>query len=238
MLKFEMLKMMASAFTPDFSIGNNLLLINTFQELSGKKFDGEFFSGQIPQEAPAEIPRIILNSLDNCWKLEISLQRTNLVLLKPLASPVKAPSLKEFGSFAKEIFARYKSQTDIRIQRLALVTERFFKIEETPPSQFLATKFCNDIYLEKDKPFDRPNGFEIHSLKKYEREGFKVNSWVRLKSGNLLDSTRTPILIAVNDINTLSIDEEPSTDFNDEDIIRFYEFFPDHVESIIDIYFN
>ena len=237
MLEFVMLKLMASAFTPDFSIGNKLLLINKFQELSGQKFDGEFFSGQIPQEAPAEIPRIILNSLNRCWKLEISLQRTNLVFLKPLASQIKTPSLKEFGTFAKDIFARYKSETDIRIQRLALVTERFFK-PELPPSQYLAKKFCKNIYLERDKPFDRPNNFEIHSLKKYEREGFNVNSWVRLKSGNLLDSTKTPILIVINDINTLHLDEEPSIDFKDKDIIRFYEFFPDHVESIIDIYFN
>ena len=99
-------------------------------------------------------------------------------------------------------------------------------------------QFCKDIYLEKDKPFDRPSGFEIHSLKKYEREGFKVNSWVRLKSTSLIDSNRTPILLAVNDINTLSIDEEPSTEWNDKDIIRFYEYFPKHVESIIDLYFN
>ena len=236
MLDFEMIKLMATVFTPDFSIGNKLLLMNQFQEISGQKFDGEFFSGQIPQEAPAEIPRIILNSQDNCWKLEISLQRTNLVFLKSLTSPVKAPNLKEFGNFAIEIFTKYKSQTNIRIQRLALVTERFFKIEESPPSHFLATKFCKDMLLEKDKPFDRPHGFEIHSLKKYEREGFKVNSWVRLKSANLLDSMKTPVLLAVNDVNTLS--EEKNVDFNGEDIVRFYEYFAQHMESIIELYFN
>lgn len=236
MLDFEMIKMMASVFTPDFSIGNKLLLMNQFQEISGQKFDGEFFSGQIPQEAPAEIPRIILNSQNNCWKLEISLQRTNLVFLKPLTEPVKAPSLKEFGSYASGIFSKYKSQTNIRIQRLALVTERFHKIEHSSPSQFLAAKFCNDIFLEKDKPFDRTNGFEIHSLKKYEREGFNVNSWVRLKSVNLKDSTQTPVLFAANDVNTLS--EDQSIEFNVEDIARFYDYFPQHVESIIKLYFN
>jgi len=238
MLEFEMVKLMASVFTPDFSIGNKLLLINQFQELSGQKFDGEFSSGQIPQEAPAEIPRIILKSKDNCWIMEISLQRTNLVFLKPLASPLKAPNIEEFGNFATKIFANYKSQTKIKIQRLSLVTDRYFKIEKTSPSHFLATKFCKDMYLEKDQPFDRPNGFEIHSLKKYEREGFKVNSWIRLKSANLLDSAKTPILGAVNDINTLSMDEEPNTDFDDEDIDRFYKYFPQHLESIIDLYFK
>jgi len=238
MLEFEVLKLMASIFTPDFSIGNKLLLINQFQELSGQKFDGEFIGGQIPQEAPAEIPRIILNSQDNSWRLEISLQRTNLIFLKSLTFPVKAPNFKEFGNFATKVFAKYKSQTNIRIQRLALVTERSLKIEDDPPERFLANRFCRDKFLKKGKPFDRPSGFEIHSLKKYEREGFKVNSWVRLKSANLLDSKRTPILLAINDINTLSHDEEPSAEWNEKDITRFYEYFPTHVESIIDLYFN
>ncbi len=236
MLDFEMIKMMASIFTPDFSIGNKLLLMNQFQEISGQKFDGEFFSGQIPQEAPAEIPRIILNSQNNCWKLEISLQRTNLVFLKPLNEHVKAPSLKDFGSYANEIFSKYKSQTNIRIQRIALVTERFYEIEESSPSQFLAAKFCKDSFLEEDKPFNRPNGFEIHSLKKYERERFKVNSWVRLKAVNLKDTKQTPVLLAANDVNTLS--EDQSIEFNVEDIARFFDYFPQHVESIIELYFS
>jgi hypothetical protein len=92
------------------------------------------------------------------------------------------------------------------------------------------------MFLEKDKPFDRTNGFEIHSLKKYEQEGFNVNSWVRLKSVNLKDSTQTPVLFAANDVNTLS--EDQSIEFNVEDIARFYDYFPQHVESIIKLYFN
>jgi hypothetical protein len=92
------------------------------------------------------------------------------------------------------------------------------------------------MFLEKDKPFDRTNGFEIHSLKKYEREGFNVNSWIRLKSVNLKDSTQTPVLLAANDVNTLS--EDQSIEFNVEDIVRFYDYFPQHVESIIELYFN
>ncbi|MFQ6120053.1 MAG: hypothetical protein ACE5KE_09225 [Methanosarcinales archaeon] len=79
MLEFKLIKLMGVIFTPDFSIGNKLSLANTFQDMSGGKFDGELFSVPIPQDAPPEIPRMVLNSQDGTWKLEVSLERTNLI---------------------------------------------------------------------------------------------------------------------------------------------------------------
>ncbi|MFQ6120052.1 MAG: hypothetical protein ACE5KE_09220 [Methanosarcinales archaeon] len=115
---------------------------------------------------------------------------------------------------------------------MAFVTERYSEIKDNIPSQFIANKFCKEKYL--NKIFDRTDAFEIHSLKKYKYEGFNINSWVRLKSSNLADEIKTPILLVVNDINTYS---ESEINFNEEDIVRFFKNIPNHLESILKLYF-
>jgi hypothetical protein len=56
MLNFTPIKLMAAIFTPEFAFGDNLFLINLFNDLSERKFNGEFISVPIPQDAPAELP--------------------------------------------------------------------------------------------------------------------------------------------------------------------------------------
>ena len=225
---------MAAIFTPEFAFGDNLFLINLFNELSEGKFNGEFISVPIPQDAPAELPRIILNSKDGLWKLEVSLMRTNLIFLKPSLDLVTDNDAIEFNTFAKKVFYNYKKKTKIRIQRLAYVTERVTKISGKSPAQYIADKFCKDNYLKA--PFNGTQSFELHSLKKYKFERFDLNSWVRLKSTNLLDKNRTPVLLVVNDINTLALQEAPDNTFSLKDIQRFYNKIPDNLDSILKLY--
>lgn len=236
MISFTTIKLMASIFTPEFTIGDKLSRINFFKQRSNNKFDGDFFSVPIPQDAPAEIPRIILNSEDNSWKLEISLQRTNLIFLKPNLLEIEDPDALNFSKFAQELFYSYKTDTDVKIQRLAYITERASVIEDKSPSQYIADKYCKDKYLEE--PFNNAKQFELHSLKKYHFEGFNINSWVRLKSANLLDEQKTPIVQIINDINTLSVQEDPEANFTADNLSGFLDKIPGHLESILDLYFK
>jgi len=241
-------KLQASIFTPDFSVGNRPKLIKLFQEISDNKFDGDIFSGPIPQEAPAEIPRISLKSNDGFWQLQVSLRRTDLLFIKPanITGGPTTPSLKEFSVYANRLFSDYnEKRPDIRIQRLALITERYAKASDVTPAQFLSQKFCKKEFMEDKAPFNNVKGFEIHSLKRYDKKGFTVNSWVRLRGTDLLDFSinpnspqKTPIILLSNDVNTLSDFDDPDKDFDKEDVNNFFSFFPDHIKSIVDLYFN
>lgn len=236
MLKLFPIKLMAVIYTPEFFIRDKFVLLNLFQELSGNKFDGELFSAPIPQNAPAEIPRFVLNSQDGSWKLEVSIERTSLIYIHPELSLLNNPDALDFGNFAKQFFRSYIKKNNIRIQRLAYVIERAAEIKNKTPPQFIADTFCNEKYLTE--PFNRTSAFELHSLKQYPFKKFHLNSWVRLKSTQLLDENRTPILHIVSDINTLSSQEAPETKFLLKDIDRFFKFVPDELESIISLYFN
>lgn len=236
MIEFSIIKQMASIFTPEFSFSDNLFLLNLFHEISDNKFDGKLFSAPIPQDAPAEIPRLILHSKDEAWKLEVSLERINLIYIHPELSSLTNPDALDFGNFANKFIQSYKKKSKIRIQRLAFVIDRAAETKETTPAQYIANTFCKDKYLQR--PFNKTSSFELHSLKKYEFKNFDINSWVRLKSGQLLDQLRTPILHVINDINTLAYQEAPDINFELSDVERFFKFIPEHLESILSLYFN
>jgi len=236
MIKFTPVKLMAAIFTPGFSYSSGISLLNLFQEISGNKFDGEIFSAPIPHNAPHEIPRFVLKSQDGFWKLEVSLERTNLIYIHPELSPIIDPHAFDFKNYAKKFFREYKKKTKIRIQRLAFVVERASKILEETPAQFIADTFCKDEYLKE--PFNRTSSFELHSLKQYKHKKFNLNSWVRLKSANLVDESKTPILLVISDINTLSIQEASENNFDLKDIDRFFKFIPDELERILSLYFK
>ena len=73
----------------------------------------------------------------------------------PLGSEITPPDLQSFGDFAGNFYKSYKRETDIKIQRSALVTERYTEIENTAPSQFLTAKFCKEEYFRKKFTFTR-----------------------------------------------------------------------------------
>ncbi len=231
MLEFQFIKLMGVIFTPDLIIGNKLKLADLFQVLSGNKFDGELISVPIPQNAPFDFPRIILNSQDGAWKLEVSPARTNIIFLKPLNLSIFVPSAVDFANFVKNIFTAYVQTTQTKVQRLAFVSERYAKINEIDPPSFIANRYCREEYT--NKIFKNLEAFEIHALKKYKLEGFDINSWVRLKSANLSDEAKTPILLLINDINTLS---ESDISFSEKQIQHYFEIIPEHLEKITGLY--
>jgi len=236
MLNFDVFRITASIFTPEFSIGNTSKLINLFQDLSENRFDGELVSLPIPADTSSQIPRIVIKSKEGTWQLEISLERTNISYIKSLVEAQATPNILDFGKEVSKIFGAYKSKTDISIQRLALITERYSKIEKDTPSQYIANRFCKTEFLKQ--PFNRTTAFEIHSLKKYIYKDFKINSWVRVKSAMLADDQKTPIINVLSDINTYAINEDPEIRFAQEDIARFFNNIPEHLDSIIKLYFS
>lgn len=232
MFDFKILRLMASIFTPDFSIGNTLKLVNEFQEITGEKFNGELISMPLPQGAPPELPRLVLNSIEGVWHLEISLARTNLIFMKPLNLVVEVPNVNDFGGFANNFFTMYKKRSNIKIQRFGLVAERLCISNETNPSHIITQRFCKKELLERT--FKNLDDIEINSFKKYQYEGFNINSSVKIKTAKLADELKTPIIVVTSDLNTFS---EEDNDFGENEISRFFENVPNHLTNILELFF-
>ena len=129
----------------------------------------------------------------------------------------------------------FKEKNGLRVQRLAFITERVALRNE---ASYIVNKFCKDEFKEKGGPFSGVKGFQVHSFKKYNRFGFNINSWVRVKSGNYSEDSKdsVPMVLMENDLNTFTMKEDPDRSFKEEELKIFFKKVPDHLREIIELY--
>jgi len=236
---FRVVKFLGSLFTPDFNISNSLKIANTAVEVLGDRLNGPPSILPIPQDAPSEVPRITLSSSDKKLNISISLQRTNLFSDVPAGIDTGEIDINEYSSISSVFFSEFQKRLDLRVQRMGFVTERVELRKDA--LTYILERFCNKSQIEKGRPFYNAKRFEIHSLKKYDWEGLSINSWVRAKflPVRMKDMQQVePILLVENDLNTLSIDEDPGAKFTEADIKKFFERAPGHIEEILQLYFT
>lgn len=238
MVDFRISKFLASIFTPDFNLSNSLAIANLVVELAGEYIGGEPMILPIPQDAPAEIPRINFISPDKSWKVNISLDRVNMFYDAPIGSQEEPISAEIFASIISEFFSKYHERLNLRVQRLGFVSHRLIIDENT--LEFLLDRFCNKDQTGQGKPFDNPKRFEIHSLKKYPWGDFNINSWVRMKFLPIIigeGEIRSGFKVE-NDLNTFDASEDPDVNFSENETKQFFHRIPGHVDEILKLYFE
>lgn len=237
MRDFRIVKFLGSIFTPELNITNSLKFLNVVAELLGDKLDGSPVVLPIPQDAPANIPRLQLTSSDNKWTLGMSLERTDLHYQNPSVLDKEIIEIEDFSSISTKFFSEFKRKMDLRVQRLAFITQRISP--EKNAAYYIIDKFCKrEYYEEKGRPLNNSKRFEIHSLKNYSWEGFRLNSWVRIKSIDYGTTDSIPVLFIENDLNTLSAAEDSEKKFSAEDIEKYFREIPRHINVILGKYFT
>lgn len=236
MLNFKIIRFLGSIFTPELNISSSIKLVNIAIELLGDKLEENPTILPIPQDAPAVIPRIQLASPDKKWMLSISLERTDLVYFDPSLSEEIIMEGGKFSSISSNFFSEFKDRLDLAVQRIVFVTERI--LPEKRASDFIIDRFCKKQLKQEGKPFNNVRQFEIHSRKRYDFEGFKINSWVRVKSVDFkAKDIITPAVIILNDLNTLPYSEDPENRFSSNDIKNYFDKIHGHLNEILDKYF-
>lgn len=233
---FQNIKLQGSIFTPDLSITNTLPILNCISEALPKELNENPIALPIPQDAPANFPRIQFNSKDEKWRFSMSLERIDLVFLALSLEKADSCNEKDFAGILADFFTKIKQGLDLSVQRLAFVTQRAASIQDS--ASLIIEKFCKPEYQEKGAAFNNAEKFEIHSYKKYTWNNFDLNSWVRVKAADLKLKTITPAVSLENDLNTLSLGEAPDKRFSLEEIEKFYRGVPDHLEGIVRKYFS
>ncbi|MCA1788612.1 MAG: hypothetical protein LC667_01810 [Thioalkalivibrio sp.] len=196
----------AVAFTPDEAVSGPKLLRSLGEDWLAT-FNGEPAVYGLPEEAPREIPRLVLVTADESYRCEISAERIAVLWrVQDSASEVVSPA--EFFSFASRWIAKYMKLSSARVARVGAL--RTTMLDVATPGQFLASRFCKESVLAG--PLRNVDGFEMHAheritLRKKLREPHAVNSWVRSKTANLTqDGSTRSVAIVEQDINTLSED--------------------------------
>lgn len=207
----------ASIFTPDMEF-SSAKVMSVFYPQCLKDFDADPETIPNMPGMPSEIPRVILRNRSDSFRFEISAARLNF--FGRMKSQDKNPiDIKDFFAIAIRLFTIYKNVLDYRLGRLAVVRISYAISEN--PGLFLARHFCKEIW--EAAPLNRPENFELHAHKLYNfANTYNINSWLRSKSGNLIDGKAIKRIILVEqDINTLE-EEAKSKSYSIEEIENFY----------------
>jgi hypothetical protein len=223
----------ATLFTPDEEVSSAKIISGLLPQWASR-FDGEPVVLPFPGAVPREVPRVILQDKTEMWRCEISSARMNIFWRRTSAEG-QIPSSAEFFGEAGVRLTEYQNFQRARVGRVAAVVNRF--VPQETPGVFLARHFCQDRWLTA--PLNRPESFELHAHKKYDLAGFRLNSWVRNKSGELLQPDGRPprpVLVVEQDLNTLP-EDEPTRSFSGDEIRRFYEVVVPELDHILGLYF-
>lgn len=196
----------------------------------GQKFDGQPLTMPLPEEAPAEIPTILLKSEDNSLRMDIAKGRTSVLWNR--TSEEVDPEVRVDVEQFQEILQDFTRHIKIRPGRIALVLNRVLPVEN--PAKNLAEHFCKEAWL--DGPLNRPEQFELHAHKRYRLVNrFDVNSWVRVKTGQRASDGMKIVLIE-QDINTLA-EELETQHFRPAQMKAFFNAAVSECDKILALYF-
>ena len=223
----------ATVFTPDGDLSVNKVMKDLYPSLA-VLFDGEpTVLPPIPEGAPPEIPRIILQSCSDEWRCELSPARAN-VFWRRAKSTTTGLCISDFFQQASDLLVRYSREVNARVGRLAGLVTRF--AEHQTPALFLARHFCQERWDRA--PLNRPENFELHAHKRFPLAGeFQVNSWARSKTGMLkAEDVQKPVVLFEQDLNTLA-DEAPAKDFSEAEVKKFFGAAATELDSILRLYY-
>jgi hypothetical protein len=219
-------------FTPEPSGFTTGKAVATILARFRDRFDGEMQVLPLPPEIPAELPRIVLQSADGRWRLNMGPSRIDCFWNNKSTTP--PPSLPTLVRDCAEIPEYYAQESSARVGRVAMVVQRLFPVDN--PAQMLIEQFCSES--SQREPFNRPETFEIHNHKVYTPQqgiAYRVNSWVRCKSVTLAGDNR-PAISVEQDINTLAENVEPRR-FVSPGMLAFFDTAAHEADDILHKYF-
>lgn len=127
----------------------------------------------------------------------------------------------------------FSQNPDATLKRFGLVVNR---AAATPnPPQVIIDRFCSTDVSGPNQPLRNSRAFELHNLKSYSLGRFKINSWVRCKTGHYNDDEKTRIVFFQQDLNTTPEDQEVT--LREQDMPEFFNAVQEEARNILNIYF-
>jgi len=195
-MNFQITNIQVALFSPGIDLSDKLSLAQKVKEGTGSLLDGESIVLPIPNDAPAEIPRIILRNKTKHTSLNISLNKIDF-FINPKAND-------KFVNSSNEVIKIYKSLLDTLYKVSPLVTHRIgyvFNLKSTVRDsvEFITTQYFGDF--KKGKNWKDIN---FGLLREDAISGKASNIWFRInpdkKQDGDVDSKKVAIMF---DINTL-----------------------------------
>ncbi len=199
----------------DIALSDRIEVAQNLNKATKNLFSGEQTILPIPDDAPVEIPRIILGDKNKMFHCHISPKRLEFFLRQKKGENKKLEEVQDdFLTQLANIARAVKTELRVKVERMGIVVNSAVFPEESPVD-FLMKKFL------KSGTIVDPRELNLNFLHKFALGEFKVNRWHRFRclspEGKETLEEANALLIET-DINTVS---EMKYDFSAEQIPAF-----------------
>jgi len=215
--------MQAAIFCSELLISNKEEFIYHVVQETNDFLKGEPTILPIPDDAPQEIPRIILKSRTYPYSCNFCKNRFDF-FYKEQGKPNKTSEevFPDFRNVLNRLTTYVKTSLNIKVKHLGFIPNFVIELKESGNEYLLREYLHPNI-------FPNPYEIQINVLHKIELELFKVNRWIKLKPLRMRNNTKDERRILVEiDINTLS---EEIHDFSPDQIKRFITLAYGHIRD-------
>ncbi|MBD2776330.1 hypothetical protein [Iningainema tapete] len=148
-------------FTPNVSAFSAPKALALILGKYSHRYDGSVQALPLPEEIPQEVPRVVLQSKDGTYRMDVSPVRVTSYWMQASEAQVK---LEDILSNSMEVLKHYVEGMETQVGRLALVLTRVCKAEN--PAQLIVERFCKPEL--QTTIFNKSENFEIHNQKTIE----------------------------------------------------------------------
>jgi len=223
----------AGLFTTTLDLSNKIGLASGIIEATKGLFDSSPTMLDVPQDAPAEIPRMILKNADSSYMLHFGLNRFDFFYHD--RSVVGGLPTKKFEDIKVDFLAKLASVnssvlklTGSKIVRLGLIPTFLVKNEDG------ASNFIREIYFNSDKVNKDVTDISFATNTRGKLEPFNINMGIRGAAfRKKKDGLDNKISIFNIDVNTIP---EELLDVKIEDINKFFSGAYEHIEKNLSNY--
>lgn len=210
------LKNSAAVLFGNYDLAKRLQIAADLDKATNHLFSGDPAILPIPDDAPAEIPRIMLAAKDKKWRCNVSPDRLEFIYDEPDQPREELNTIKEqYLTVLHSLAECAKNELKASVHRLGLIVTNFALPEE--PVKLIERTFIREGVLFG------PRQLEIHILNMTTIGNLEVNKWCRIFSRDVsYGDKRKTALFVIFDLNTLSDSDKPN-EFSADAITAFYD---------------
>jgi len=213
-------------FLNTINLLDKLSIAKNINTVTNNIFDGEPLILPIPENAPPEIPRIILKTKQEDLIMNVSYSRIDIIFENKQKKIIHFNELKEkFNDLIKKITISIYKNFSATTKRLGLVTMAGYDVKN--PIAIIYKKFDKRFINElKDS-----KEIQAHIFKQEKISKFKINNWIRIIAQEVNDKRDK-----FNILNDLNIQEDNKEIIGLDDVILFYQKMLDYNEQNLNKY--
>jgi len=228
-IKFRVESLQGILFLSNFAYGKKMDLVNKLSHALPFLFEKDPTLLPIPDDAPPDIPRIMLSNKSEKYKCNISANRIDFFYKDEKEPKPFQEVFKQFYPNYKKFFTSLKSEFNPQIGRVALISKLISSLEESSNDLIKSNFLKKGIFLN-------PHNLDLIILYKDKVDTFEINRLIKIRSLRKVgDPENDKALRLEIDINTLS---EKTGDYNKEEIDKIYNLIINKIDYSISQFFE